>query len=65
MIVDHGDGVETRYAHMSGFAVSEGDWVAAGDTVGYVGQSGDATGPHVHFEIRKSGRTVNPRDYLP
>jgi murein DD-endopeptidase MepM/ murein hydrolase activator NlpD len=65
VIVDHGDGVETRYAHMSGFAVSEGDWVAAGDTVGYVGQSGDATGPHVHFEIRKSGRTVNPRDYLP
>lgn len=65
VVIDHGDGIETRYGHLSGFNVAEGNWVSAGDTVGFVGQSGDATGPHVHFEIRKSGRTVNPGDYLP
>lgn len=63
--IDHGDGLETRYAHMSAFNVSQGQIVSAGDIIGYVGQSGDATGPHVHFEIRKNGRTLNPRDYLP
>jgi murein DD-endopeptidase MepM/ murein hydrolase activator NlpD len=63
--IDHGDGLETRYAHMSAINVSQGQIVSAGNTIGYVGQSGDATGPHVHFEIRKNGRTLNPRDYLP
>lgn len=65
VIIDHGDGLETRYAHMSSIGVSTGQSVSAGETIGYVGQTGDATGPHVHFEIRKNGRTLNPRDYLP
>lgn len=65
VIIDHGDGLETRYAHMSSINVSKGQVVSAGHTIGYVGQTGDATGPHVHFEIRKNGRTLNPRDYLP
>ena len=65
VIIDHGDGLETRYGHMSSISVSAGEVVSAGDTIGHVGQSGDATGPHVHFEIRKNGRTLDPRDYLP
>jgi len=65
VIIDHGDGVETRYGHLSSIAVSTGQYVSSGETIGYVGQSGDATGPHLHFEMRKNGKTVDPRDYLP
>lgn|GEM_PF-1073919 len=65
VVIDHGDGLETRYGHMSSIGVSTGQVVSAGEIIGYVGQSGDATGPHVHFEIRKNGKTLDPRDYLP
>ncbi|MGE5579786.1 MAG: peptidoglycan DD-metalloendopeptidase family protein [Bacillota bacterium] len=63
--IDHGGGIETWYGHLSGFVASEGDRVYAGDIIGYVGQSGTATGPNLHFEVRKNGDPVNPRDYLP
>ena len=65
VILSHGNGLETRYAHLTNYAVKVGQQVRAGDTVGYVGQSGDATGPHCHFEVRKNGQIQNPREYLP
>jgi len=64
--IDHGDGVETRYAHLSRIAVRPGQYVKRGQVIGYVGASGrGAFGAHLHFEIRVGGRTVNPRSYLP
>lgn len=65
IIVDHGGDIETWYGHLSKFASSVGDRVYAGDVIGYVGQSGTTTGPNLHFEVRKNGNPVNPRDYLP
>jgi len=65
VIVDHGDGTSTLYAHLSGFNVREGDWVRGGATViGWVGLTGRTTGPHLHFEIRKHGIPQNPLNYL-
>ncbi|MGI6642847.1 MAG: peptidoglycan DD-metalloendopeptidase family protein [Bacillota bacterium] len=65
VIISHGNGFETRYGHLSGYAVNVGQTVSAGQVIGYVGQSGSATGPHCHFEIRKSDSPKNPKDYLP
>lgn len=65
VIISHGNGLETRYGHLSSYAVNVGQKVKAGDVIGYVGQSGDATGPHCHFEVRKDGQVQNPRSYLP
>ena len=62
--IDHGHGVETRYGHMSGFAVAEGQRVSRGDVIGYVGHSGRTTGNHVHYEVRIHGTPVNPHKYL-
>src|SRR6185436_19640181 len=58
VVVRHGDGLETRYGHLQAAAVKEGDQVAAGATVGTVGQSGRATGPHLHLEVRRDGKAV-------
>jgi murein DD-endopeptidase MepM/ murein hydrolase activator NlpD len=58
--LDNGGGLGTGYAHMSGFAVSVGEHVRRGQVLGYVGSSGLATGPHLHFEVYQNGETVNP-----
>lgn len=58
--VDHGGGVQTRYAHMSRIAVSPGQRVHAGDVLGAAGSTGLSTGPHVHYEVRVNGRAVSP-----
>ncbi len=64
VIVDHGRGIETLYGHASGFAVREGQQVKKGDIIAYVGTSGYATGPHVHYEVIKFGIKINPARYL-
>ena len=58
--VDHGDGFETRYAHLRGFTVSRGMRVQKGQQLGQLGNTGIGTGPHLHFEIRRNGRPINP-----
>lgn len=60
VIVDHGMGVETRYAHLSRTRVREGDFVAAGAHIGNVGATGRVTGPHLHFEVRVHDNPVDP-----
>jgi murein DD-endopeptidase MepM/ murein hydrolase activator NlpD len=65
VVVDHGHGVETLYAHLSGFAVITGQEVHRGDILGYVGSSGHSTGPHLHYEVRIHDTPVNPSKYLP
>ena len=62
--VDHGNGVETWYAHTSKMLVKAGDIVKAGDVIAKVGSTGNSTGPHLHLEIRINGEHVDPQDYL-
>lgn len=62
--VDHGAGLSTCYAHQSSFAVSPGQSVTQGQTIGYSGNTGSSTGPHLHFEIRVNGEAVDPFGYL-
>ena len=64
ILVDHGNGIVTAYAHQSAFAVSEGASVSRGQTIGYVGNTGNSTGPHLHFEVRSWGVAVDPMGYL-
>ncbi len=63
VIVDHGGGNMTLYGHCSSLAVGLGDRVTQGQTIAYVGSTGNSTGPHLHFEIRVNGATVNPESY--
>ena len=65
VIVDHGDGYTTTYAHLSSFAVGVGERVGQGQMVGRVGATGQSTGPHVHFEVRRNGVPLNPLNFLP
>jgi len=62
--ISHGNGLMTRYAHMSAFRARVGQKVAAGDVIGAIGSSGRSTGPHLHFEVRINDRAVNPRPFL-
>jgi murein DD-endopeptidase MepM/ murein hydrolase activator NlpD len=64
VLLDHGHGIETLYAHLSGFAVVSGEEVHRGDILGYVGSSGHSTGPHLHYEVRIHDTPVNPSKYL-
>ena len=65
VVIDHGGGLSSLYAHQSSIAVSEGQSVLAGDVIGYIGCTGFCTGPHLHFEVREVGAPVDPMHYLP
>lgn len=62
--IDHGNGMTTRYAHLRKTRVKPGDEVVAGTVVGEVGSSGRSTGPHLHYEVRKAAKPVNPISYM-
>lgn len=62
--IDHGNGYQTRYAHQKYLNVKVGDYVNKGDILGFMGATGNVTGPHVHFEVRINGNTVDPYDYV-
>ena len=62
--VRHGNGLLTRYAHMSQFAARVGDKVEAGQVIGAIGNTGRSTGPHLHFEVHLHNRAINPRPFL-
>jgi len=65
IIISHGDGITSLYAHQSAFGSFEvGDYVLAGDTIGYVGTTGNSTGNHLHFEVRVNGNHTSPWNYL-
>lgn len=64
VMIDHGNGIQTLYGHLSGFAVTEGQQVKRGQVIGYVGTSGRSTGPHLHYEVRVRDTPVNPHKYL-
>jgi len=64
IIIDHGNGIQTLYAHNSKLIVERGDRVSKGDVIAAIGSTGRSTGPHVHFEVRLNGNRVNPLDYL-
>lgn len=63
VMIDHGNGYKTLYAHMSSIAVSNGQSVSKGDTVGYVGSTGLSTGPHCHYEVWKDGSRIDPEQF--
>jgi murein DD-endopeptidase MepM/ murein hydrolase activator NlpD len=62
--IDHGGGYVTRYGHNKEIRVRTGDRVERGQVIGLVGSTGRSTGPHVHFEVLRDGKVVNPRRYL-
>lgn len=65
IILDHGHGIKTRYAHSSRLLVKKGQQVKKGQTIAYVGSTGQSTGPHLHYEVRIDGVAVDPLMYLP
>ena len=65
VMIDHGNGMVTLYAHCSKLVARVGSTVQAGDIVSLSGSTGRSTGPHLHFEVRINGQRVNPRSYLP
>lgn len=64
VMIDHGNGYKTLYGHMSSIAVTNGQTVSAGDTVGYVGSTGVSTGPHCHFEVWSGGSRIDPEQFF-
>jgi len=65
VVLQHAHGLRTVYAHLSIIIAHEGDTIRQGQAIGGVGNTGRATGPHLHFEVRKNGTALNPEDYLP
>jgi murein DD-endopeptidase MepM/ murein hydrolase activator NlpD len=63
VILEHMEGISSRYAHLDQFEVKAGDKVAKGQVIGRVGNTGQSTGPHLHYEVRKEGNPVNPAEY--
>lgn len=63
--IDHGNGLTTRYGHLSKIEVKEGDVVSRGQLMAYVGSTGRSTGPHLHYELRINDKPINPRRFLP
>lgn len=63
IVIDHGYGYKTRYAHMSKFNVRKGQNVKRGDVIGFVGNTGTSTGPHLHYEVIKNGKKINPANF--
>ncbi|HTV04709.1 MAG TPA: M23 family metallopeptidase [Acidobacteriaceae bacterium] len=64
IVIDHGNGIDTLYGHLSGFAVTAGERVRRGQVIGYLGDSGRSTGPHLHYEVLIHNAPVNPYKYL-
>ncbi len=62
--VDNGNGLATRYAHLSSIDVTQGEGVSTGSVVGHIGDTGRATGPHLHYEVRIDGQPVDPERFL-
>ena len=65
VMIDHGGGLVSLYAHNSSLTVSEGQYVSQGTVVAYAGSTGYSTGPHCHFEVRLHGDVTDPLNYLP
>lgn len=65
LLVDHGNGIQTLYGHNQKLLVKAGERVDMGETIAISGNTGNSTGPHLHFEIRLNGKTVDPNQYLP
>jgi murein DD-endopeptidase MepM/ murein hydrolase activator NlpD len=65
VVLQHSHGLRTVYAHLSIIIAHEGDTIRQGQAIGGVGDTGRATGPHLHFEVRKNGTALNPEEYLP
>lgn len=64
ILLQHSDGTQTRYAHLSSIVVSNGQYVNCGQVIGYMGSTGNSTGNHLHFEIIVNGNTINPYNYI-
>jgi murein DD-endopeptidase MepM/ murein hydrolase activator NlpD len=64
VVIDHGDGLRTRYAHLRRIAVEQGERVKTGEVIGEVGKSGNASGPHVHYEVVRNGTPVDPWPFM-
>jgi murein DD-endopeptidase MepM/ murein hydrolase activator NlpD len=62
--IEHGGEMQTRYAHLSGYAVAAGEFVRKGQLIGFVGSTGRSTGPHLHYEVRVAGEAVDPTPYM-
>lgn len=62
--IDHGNGLATRYAHLSSVVVAPGQSITAGTILGHIGATGRATGPHLHYEVRIDGEPVDPERFL-
>ncbi len=63
VLIDHGGGIVTGYAHQSRIAVTQGQSVTQGQVIGFEGSTGDSTGPHLHFEVRVNAVPQNPRGF--